>query len=220
MVWMQQLHGANWSQATWAFLCAYPLGCFVIGYYLVRVRTGQDIRLLGSGSVGAKNVGRVLGWWGFFVTVFCDVSKGALAVWVARHYTNDVFVVSLAMVSVVMGHIWPLQLRGHGGKGMATSIGSLLFFDYRLVVAFVFLFAIPYAALRRTVLPGLFAISCLPLVALYLAPDPSHSPGTVIGISVLAALVLMAHRKNLMEEVSRLVEQRRHAHPKHDRTKL
>jgi glycerol-3-phosphate acyltransferase PlsY len=142
-----------------------------------------------------------------------------LAVWVARHYTNDVFVVSLAMVAVVMGHIWPLQLRGHGGKGMATSLGSLLAFDYRLVVAFVFLFAIPFAALRRTVLPGLFAISCLPLVSLCLEPDPSHNPGTVIGISVLAALVLVAHRKNLMEEVSRLAE-RRHAQPKHDRSKL
>jgi glycerol-3-phosphate acyltransferase PlsY len=219
MVWMQQLHGANWNQATWAFLCAYALGCFTTGYYLVRMRTAQDVRLMGSGSVGAKNVGRLLGWWGFLLTVIGDVAKGAIAVWVARHYSDDILVVSTAMVAVVMGHIWPVQLRCHGGKGIATLLGSLLIYDYRLVIAFLLLFAGPFAALRRTVLPGLFAISCLPLVALYLAPDPSRSPGTVIGISVLAALVLVAHRKNLMEEVSRLAE-RRHVQPKHDRTKL
>src|SRR5713226_9737666 len=98
MSWIEQLQSANWSQASGIALTGYILGCCATGYYLVRMRTGQDIRLLGSGSVGAKNAGRMLGWWGFLVTVLGDISKGAIAVWVARHFTTDVFVVSLAML--------------------------------------------------------------------------------------------------------------------------
>src|SRR5882724_13556311 len=102
MSWMQQLTSANGNQATCIFLTAYILGCFTTGYYLVRMRTGQDIRELGSGSIGAKNVGRVLGWRGFLTVVLGDVCKGMFAVWVARHFTTDDRVVALAMVAVVV----------------------------------------------------------------------------------------------------------------------
>jgi acyl phosphate:glycerol-3-phosphate acyltransferase len=65
-------------------LCSYLLGCCTAGYYWMRLRTGQDIRRLGSGNVGARNVGRSLGTSGFAVTFFFDFLKGALAVWLAR----------------------------------------------------------------------------------------------------------------------------------------
>ena len=74
---MEQLRSANWSQASCIALAAYLLGCFTPGYYLVRLRLGQDLRDLGSGSVGARNVGRLLGWRGFLLTVLGDFGKGA-----------------------------------------------------------------------------------------------------------------------------------------------
>src|SRR6266568_2074210 len=177
MLWIQQLHSANWSLAGWICLSAYFLGCFTTGYYLVRVRTGQDPRDLGSGSVGAKNVGRVLGCSGFLVT-----------------------------------------LLGDFGKGVATSLGALLVYDYHLALAFAILFAGAFAMLRRTVLPGLFGFVCLPLVSSYLT-EPTKDPSQVVGISILAALVLVAHRKNLMDEISHLVEQP-DIQPKHNQPKL
>jgi len=61
MVWIEQLQSANWADACRIGVSAYLLGCCTTGYYLVRWRTGQDIRQLGSGSVGARNVSRVLG---------------------------------------------------------------------------------------------------------------------------------------------------------------
>ncbi|MEY2430019.1 MAG: acyl phosphate:glycerol-3-phosphate acyltransferase [Verrucomicrobiota bacterium] len=204
MPWIEQLQSANWGQGSSIVLAAYVVGCFTAGYYLVRVCKGQDIREFGSGSVGAKNVGRMLGWMGFLVTVLCDIGKGGFVVWAARHFTTDDRVVVLAMLAVVVGHIWPVQLWFRGGKGMATSLGALLIYDYHLTAGFLVLFACAWGLLRKTVLPGLFAFACLPLVSMYLEQDHSR----IAGVSALAGLVLITHRKNLMEEVWQLIERR------------
>jgi acyl phosphate:glycerol-3-phosphate acyltransferase len=214
MPWIEQLWSVNWADAGCIFLAAYALGCLTTGYYLVRRRTGQDLRILGSGSIGARNVSRLLGWRGFLVTVLGDFGKGALAVWAARHFTADDRLVVLAMLVVVAGHVWPVQLHFRGGKGMATSLGALLIYDYRLAITVALLFAAAFAALRKTVLPGLFAVACLPLVTLYLA-----GPAEVAGTSVLAGLVLAAHRKNLVTEISHFLD-RRNVHPRHDPPEL
>jgi glycerol-3-phosphate acyltransferase PlsY len=210
MPWIDQLRSANWSEVSGIAVGAYLLGCFATGYYLVRLRTGQDIRELGSGSVGAKNVGRLLGRPGFVVALLGDLAKGAFAVWAAQHFTKDDWAVQLSLLAVVAGHVWPAQLRFRGGKGVATSLGGLLIYDYHLAVAYALLFASAWLVLRRTVLPGLFAFACLPLVSLYL--EPGHAQA--VGMSILAGLILVAHRKNLPEEIWLLLE-RRHVQPKH-----
>lgn len=210
MPWIEQLGSAKWSEASCILLAAYILGCFTAGYYLVRARMGEDLRELGSGSVGARNVGRLLGWRGFLLTGLGDFGKGALAVWAARHFTTDDRLVALALLAVVAGHVWPVQLRFRGGKGMATSLGALLVYDWQLAVAFALLFAGGFAVLRKTVLPGLFALACLPLISAYLARGAAE----VVGISALAGLVLIAHRKNLMTEFSNSLADRNQDAPK------
>ena len=206
MPWMQHFQSANWNQVSWIALGAYALGCFTTGYYLVKLRTGQDIRDVGSGTVGARNVGRLLGWPGFWLTVAGDFAKGAFAVWAVKYFRKDDSLLILSMIAVVAGHVWPVQLFFRGGKGVATSLGALLLYDYHLAGAFALVFAIAFAFLRRTVLPGLFAFACLPLVCMW----EEHNNPRTIGISMLAALVLLAHRKNLVEEFSLLIE-RSHA---------
>ena len=213
MSWVDTLHSANWNQASGVGLFAYVLGCFAVGYYLVRFRLHEDVRELGSGSVGARNVGRYLGKTGFFLTVASDFGKGALAVWAARHFTTDERIVAFAMVAVVVGHIWPAQLRFRGGKGMATSLGALLVFDPKLAFTFAVLFLCAFALQRRTMLPGLFAIAFLPVAAFMRDYDAAK----IVMISVLSGLVLLAHRKNLMEEIAQLAE-RRHARTESDDT--
>lgn len=215
MPWVEQQRWADWSQGSCVFLAAYVLGCFTTGYYLVRTRTGQDLREVGSGSVGARNVGRLLGWRGFLVTVLGDFGKGVLAVWAVQHYTTDDRLIVLAMLGVVAGHVWPAQLHFRGGKGMATTLGALLVCDHELALAFALLFAVASAALRKTLVPGLVALACLPLMSAYLARGPVE----VTGIFALAGLVLVAHRKNMMAEVTHFLE-RRNVQPKHESPEL
>ena len=177
---------------------AYALGCFTTGYYLVRIRTGRDIRLCGSGSVGAKNVGRVLGRPGFLITLAGDFAKGALAVWLAEYFRLHPVGVMLAMLAAVAGHLWPAQLRCSGGKGVAASLGAVMVYDPTIALTLAGLFAAAFVIMRNFVFAGLMAFAITPLVLFGLEyPLPS-----VFGMSALALLILIAHRKNVREELA------------------
>jgi acyl phosphate:glycerol-3-phosphate acyltransferase len=181
-------------------LASYLLGCFTAAYYLVRLRTGQDIRGMNTGTVGARNAGRVLGRAGFAITFALDVAKGALAVGAARALGMENWAMMLATIAVVAGHIWPAQLRFHGGKGLATALGALLVYDYRIIVAVVLMGLLMYGLLRMVTLSLLAAIALAPLILIGLG-WPAIS---AIGVLVLAALILFAHRHTLRAQLSQL----------------
>ena len=199
------MHTVPYGRETLVILVGYALGCFTSGYYLVRWRTGEDIRLLGSGSVGATNVGRMLGKPGFFLTVLCDFFKGMFAVWLAEYYHLNLTGTVLMMLAVAVGHVWPAQLCFHGGKGVAASLGAVLMFDYSIAALFAGLFLVLYAMVRNYVLAGLLAFAITPL-ALFLLGYP---PTSVFGLSALALLILIAHRKNIPDEMHKLMTGRK-----------
>ena len=199
MMWIEQLQAANWPRATGCALGAYALGCFTTGYYLVRARTNRDLRDIESGSVGARNAGRVLGKSGYLLTVFGDMAKGALAVWFAAEFTNhNQLIVALAVLAVVVGHVWPAQLHFRGGKGVATSFAALLMFDYRVALTILAVFLAGYVITRKTLFPAMFAYIWLPL-----ADGWFHRAGlTATLMTGVAAIILFAHRRNLTEEMA------------------
>ncbi len=215
MAWIEHLQSANWFQATGSVLGAYLLGCFAIGYYLVRGRTGKDIREIGSGSTGARNAGRVLGKPVFMLTAFGDLGKGALAVWSAQEWTHNHHLAALALLGVVAGHLWPAQLHFRVGKGVAASFGALLMFDYRVALTMLVLFLGGFAVTRKSLFPAMFAFACLPLVDWWFNRDDV----TATLMTVLAAIILFAHRRNLAEEIAALVA-RRGVASKPEHTKL
>jgi len=180
-------------------LAAYALGCVNTGYYLVRWKTGQDLRQLGSGNAGAKNVGRVLGSWGFAASFVGDILKGALAVWGAQQAGFATPVQALVMLAVIAGHTWPAQLGFRGGKGMATSYGALLFFDPLVAGVLFVLCAMLLAVTRRFTLSALGAYALSPLVAALLGRGAT----AVLVFVAFTGLVLFAHRLNLREEFAR-----------------
>jgi len=216
MAWIEQLQSANGLQATSSVVVAYFLGCFATGYYLVRARTGEDIREIESGSIGARNVSRVLGKSGYLLTTLCDMTKGALAVWFASEFTrHNGLTMALAVLAVVAGHIWPAQLHFHGGKGIATSFAALLLFDYRVALTILAVFLCGLAVTRKSLLPAMLAYVCLPL-----ADGWFHRAGlTATLMAVLSAMILFAHRRNIGEEIAGLLA-RRGVVPKPESTKL
>ncbi|MBI3416755.1 MAG: glycerol-3-phosphate acyltransferase [Verrucomicrobia bacterium] len=182
-----------------AVLGAYLLGCFASGYYLVRWRTGRDIRNLGSGSVGARNVGRNLGPAGFALTLLLDLAKGAVAVELPGQLHATSWARALALAAVVAGHVWPAQLNFRGGKGVAPSLGALLAYDYSIALILLAGSLIAMLVLRSFVLSGMLAYALTPL-ALLIGGWPAPA---VVGTSLAAMIILFAHRKNVRDEINR-----------------
>jgi glycerol-3-phosphate acyltransferase PlsY len=205
MTWIGPFQPAVALHALACVVGAYTLGCFGIGYYLVRARTGRDIREIGSGSVGARNVGRVLGLGGLCVTLLADFTKGGLAVWAARQASGSERLAGLALLAVSVGHIWPLQLGFRGGKGVATSLGGLLIFDWHSALIYAAVFAVLFALMRRTILPGLLAYLVLPFTLWWFRQDGVQ----VALVGGLIAVVWYAHRENLVVGTPELAGRRR-----------
>ena len=115
-------------------LLAYLVGGISPGYLLVRMVLDTDLRTVGSGSLGATNVGRVLGKKGFYFTLVADFLKGAVMVLLAKWLGFSPGVVAAVVVVVIAGHIWPIWLHFHGGKGIATGLGAFVALNYRILL--------------------------------------------------------------------------------------
>jgi glycerol-3-phosphate acyltransferase PlsY len=118
---------------TWAFslivLGGYLLGSIPFGFYVTKLGGAGDIRKVGSGNIGATNVLRT-GRSGLAVTtLILDGGKGALAVWLGTLAAIPQAAEIGGLVAgagAVLGHNFPVWLRFHGGKGVATTLGMML----------------------------------------------------------------------------------------------
>ena len=179
-------------------LLAYLLGCFSTGYYLVRLRTGKDLRTIGSGATGGRNVARVLGTTGFLITGAGDLAKAVIAVAVPIWLELGPIAVGAAVVAVTAGHIWPVQLGFRGGKGIAPLVGSTAVVAPLALAIGALLGALFVLVTRRLNLGGLAGVGLTPVAALALgAPIP-----IVVAILGSVVLVVVAHRSNILGELS------------------
>lgn len=185
-------------------LIAYLLGGICTGYYLVRIKAQVDIREHGSGGVGARNVGRILGKPGFVATLLGDALKGVLAIVLARKFGIADPAVALVLVAVIAGHIWPLPLHFRGGRGIATAIGAYLAYDYNLALLLLGITAVLMVFRRGFILSGLVAFLLLPLVA-YVLGMPSHTIAALAGSSVI---ILFAHRERIRKAFAEVLPQK------------
>ena len=111
-------------------IIAYLIGAIPTGYLIVKSKTGDDIRTIGSGSTGATNVKRVLGKKWFFITLLLDALKGALPVILAKLFVTAGAQLGLApvlaSVAVIIGHSKSCFLNFKGGKSVASGVGTIL----------------------------------------------------------------------------------------------
>ena len=177
---------------------AYLLGGFNTGYYLVRARTGNDLRQLGSGSSGARNAGRVLGGRGFLLVFGVDALKGALAVAAAAMLGLGRMGMAVAMIAAILGHVFPPQLHFRGGRGASTALGGLLMFAPLTAAATLLVCLVLFLATRRQVASGVASYIAMPILAAlteYRWPD-------VASVAVVAAILVATHRSYLPQVAS------------------
>lgn len=173
-------------------LFGYAVGSVPFAYLLAR-RVGIDVRVAGSGNVGAANVLRTTGMPLGLTVMVLDIGKGAATVLAAYAGAGSHHSLAAAGAAAIVGHIYPIWLRFHGGKGVAVAAGvfSVLAPFATMLAAAVFFATV---SLTRIVSLGSVAATVtLPSVA-WLAGSPPPVIAAAIGTG---ALILFRHRANL-----------------------
>ena len=106
---------------------AYLVGSFPLAYLMGRWLKGFDIRQVGTKNMGTMNTFYQVGFWPGMLVLTADISKGALAVAIARALETPQIIELAAGMVAVLGHVFPVWLKFKGGKGGATCIGVLAF---------------------------------------------------------------------------------------------
>jgi glycerol-3-phosphate acyltransferase PlsY len=194
----------SWSILALTVVLSYLLGAIPFGYLIARQR-GVDILKMGSGNIGATNVGRVLGKRFGILVFLLDFAKGALpalgARWWSATHALELPPESLpvaAAVSSFLGHLYPVYLRFRGGKGVATAAGAVMVLLPGPTAAALLIWLAVVIASRTVSLASLAAAAGLCLVHLAM-PQPWSEENRILTLFCLlaAALITYRHRANI-----------------------
>lgn len=171
---------------------AYLLGSVPTGY-LLGYFSGVDVRKAGSGNVGATNVARVAGKKLGLLTLIGDAAKGFIPVCLAFWLGLDEGLTGLVALAAFVGHLYPIFLRFHGGKGVATALGALLALAPEATGILLVVFLAVALAWRMVSLASMIAAGAAPVV-LWLLGYPEPWIGAT---AVMALAIVWRHRANI-----------------------
>jgi acyl phosphate:glycerol-3-phosphate acyltransferase len=172
-------------------LFGYFAGSVPFAFLLAR-GAGIDVRVAGSGNVGAANVLRTTGTWRAIVVMLLDVAKGAMAVLVVNVAIGGIGLAALAGAAAIIGHIYPVWLKFHGGKGVAVAAGVFSVLAPVATGIAAALFLITVWLTRYVSLGSIAATLALPPAAWWAGAPRA----VVIAATGAGALILFRHRAN------------------------
>jgi glycerol-3-phosphate acyltransferase PlsY len=180
-----------------AAVVGYLVGTVSPATLIARAR-GIDIAHTGSGNPGATNAGRVLGRRTGVVVGLLDVAKGLVPTVVFLAFGEVPAMV--AGVAAVLGHCTSPWLRGHGGKGVATSLGAILGVHPLAALGCVLVFAVVFVLTRWVALASVAAAASLVAGSVLFAAAKDQAPlATVLWALALGLIVLWRHKNNLLD---------------------
>ena len=181
-----------------AAVAAYLIGSVNSSILISKAVSGKDIRESGSGNAGATNMLRTMGKKYAVITLILDILKGVVAILIAKlltmFCTAPDYSVFIAGAAVEIGHCYPVFFGFKGGKGVATGLGVLLMWDWKiglavLAAALIIMAVTRYVSLGSIIAAVLFAvIECIRM-------DNIISKVCVI---IMAALLVFKHRANIV----------------------
>lgn len=177
-------------------IVAYLIGSIPTGYLIVKAKTGQDIRKIGSGSTGATNVKRVLGKKWFFIVMILDAIKGAAPVVLAKYLIADtigLFAV-ISAIFVIIGHSKPIFLQFKGGKSVASGVGTILALNPLVGLSIALIWGIITYISKYVSLGSIIALILSPIL-MYLFKNPICY---IIYCAIAAIYIVYLHRENIV----------------------
>ena len=187
----------------------YLLGSIPFGYLLVRIFRGDDIRLTGSGNIGATNVARSGAKGLGIATLALDALKGSVAVvfaWFMAYSNSDPCpgassclaakqqLMATAALAAVLGHVFPVWLRFKGGKGVATALGVFCVLFPKAILVALAIFVLVVAITRYVSLGSILGAIGFPVAAFFLQRADAAS---LVLASAVSLIVVAKHQQNI-----------------------
>lgn len=196
----------------------YLLGGINTSIIVTKLKTGKDIRDMGSGNAGLTNTLRTQGKAIAGIVLLGDVAKAVLAVIAVRLSflyiggidTMDIslgmnWIAYMAVLMVVVGHVFPIYYNFKGGKGVLAAISAIFTVDWRSAVILLGIFIVLVAITRYVSLGSCIASSCFFITALvftwFIDKDPSGIINSILG-GLTAALIVFMHRGNIQRLIN------------------
>lgn len=175
-------------------IVAYLIGSIPFAIVVSRVMGLPDPRTYGSGNPGTTNVLRSGSKVAALLTLVGDAAKGWFAVWLAMRLDASEMEVALVALAVFLGHIFPVWLRFHGGKGVATAAGVLFAIDWRVGLSVLIVWLTVVVVSRYSSLGALCAAAFAPVAAYYVLQGAG--PVTV-AVTTMSVLLVWRHAANI-----------------------
>lgn len=180
-----------------AIVMGYLIGSIPTGYLIVKAKTGQDIRKVGSGSTGATNVKRVLDKKWFFIVMLLDAIKGALPVVLAilflHAYSQYGLTPVAAAVAVLLGHSKSVFLGFTGGKSVASGVGTILALNPLVGLSVAVIWGIITWVSKYVSLGSIIALAVSPFI-MWAFKQPA---GYIAYCALGAVYIIWLHRENI-----------------------
>ncbi|WP_102263014.1 glycerol-3-phosphate acyltransferase [Mesobacillus jeotgali] len=180
-------------------LISYLLGSLMAGYFVVRLLGRKDIRVEGSGNVGARNAGRVHGKVSFVLTFLGDSLKGAIVILLGEYFKLSPELLLGGLGFGILGHVKPITLKFKGGMGISTFIGGMLAFEPLTALVIIVGFLLFYPFFKSFTFAGLGSFVLIPAFFYFLGTQP-----LVVFISaVLVMIIIFIHREDILERLNK-----------------
>jgi len=171
-------------------LISYLMGSIPFGFILTKIFLKKDIREIGSGNIGATNAlrtgNKVLG----YSTLILDILKAIIPILYIKFYFSEFIYIS--SLCVFLGHVFPIWLKFHGGKGVATYVGILFVIDIYLGLLFTFIWFFIFIISKFSSLSSLIGSFSIPIYFLFLSQYDQ-----VLFFSIMFVLIFFTHRENI-----------------------
>lgn len=172
---------------------SYLLGTLLAAAMVSKIK-GVNLQNTNSGNLGARNAGRTLGKWAFVLVAVLDGLKGLLVVILGRMFELPEQTIALAVVAVILGHVYPFWNKGIGGKGVATMVGAMVAYSPLYFLLFLAIFLLSMLLTKSATLSMVVGFILYGIII-----SVKLEAGLIVNIAL--AIVLWKQRKSIVERV-------------------
>lgn len=175
-----------------AILSAYLFGSISSAVLICKLFGLPDPRATGSNNPGATNVYRLGGKLPAILTLFADVLKGMIPVWVSYFLGIEPFFLGIIAVFACLGHIFPLYFQFRGGKAVATALGAMFPVAWEMALLLIATWLIVFRASRVSSLAAIITVALAPFYAYWIKPQYT------VPIIMISVLIMWRHQSNIV----------------------